>query len=283
MEERALPKLRVSKDETNKRIQVQIEQGKQFLNRRIESETEMDKAELEICNWSNYNKELLNSVFNSLPEHYYEEIHFQLLDDEDYDAFSDELIPVTWEYKKHVYQKSLSQIINGLEGICQRLELYDVHKDEPQSTFGRDVFIVHGHDEAAKFATVDFVKKFDLNPIILDEKANKGQTIIEKFEAHAGEAGYAIALLTPDDIGARKGDKEQRNSRARQNVILELGYFMGKLGRERVCVLHKEDVELPSDIHGILYVPMDNNGNWKFNLAKEMQHAGLPVDLNKLA
>ena len=151
-----------------------------------------------------------------------------------------------------------------------------------KSAFGNDVFIVHGHDENAKLAMVNFVRTFDLNPIILDEKANEGQTIIEKFEAHAGEAGYAIVLLTPDDVGARKDDKEDSNPRARQNVILELGYFLGVLGRKRVCVLHKEGVELPSDIHGILYVSMDNNDGWKFKLAKEMKQAELPIDLNKL-
>ena len=99
---------------------------------------------------------------------------------------------------------------------------------------------------------------------------------------HAGEAGFAIVLLTPDDVGKSKDETDDSKPRARQNVILELGYFLCGLGRERVCVLYKEGVELPSDIHGILYVPMDDSDGWQLKLGQEMQAAGLSVDLNKL-
>ena len=90
-------------------------------------------------------------------------------------------------------------------------------------------------------------------------------------------------MLTPDDIGAPKDKQGGLKDRARQNVILELGYFLHKLGRKRVRVLHKKEVELPSDIHGIVYVPMNNPNDWQLKLAKEMKQVGLPVDLNKLA
>ena len=169
-----------------------------------------------------------------------------------------------------------------LKEIRDLLARSDEPSDNPPRTFGNKVFIVHGHDEAAKLAVAEFVKKLDLERIILDEQANRGQTIIEKFEEHADEAGFAIVLLTPDDVGASKDDTDKRQPRARQNVILELGYFLNKLGRERVCILHKEKVELPSDIDGIVYVPMNSPDEWQLRLATEMEHAGLPVDLNKL-
>ena len=117
---------------------------------------------------------------------------------------------------------------------------------------------------------------------ILHEQANKGQTIPEKFEEHADDAGFAIILLTPDDVGAPKDETNSLKPRARQNVVLELGYFWGRLGRKRLCVLYKEGVELPSDMSGIVYVPMDNFGGWKQKLAREMNRAKLPIDPQKL-
>jgi predicted nucleotide-binding protein len=129
----------------------------------------------------------------------------------------------------------------------------------------RDVFLIHGHDDGAKEAVARFLGKLDLNPIILHEQPNRGRTVIEKFEAHSN-VGFAVALLTPDDIGAPKSSPDKPNPRARQNVILELGYFIGKLSRARVCGLYVESVELPSDIHGVLYVPLDSAGAWRGDL-----------------
>ena len=145
------------------------------------------------------------------------------------------------------------------------------------------VFIVHGHDEAAKLAVVIFLEKVGLNlePIVLDEQPSEGRTIVDKFKLHASEACFAIVLLTPDDIGSRKDKPEERRPRARQNVVLELGYFLSALP-EKFCVLYKESVELPSDIHGVVYVPMDEFSGWQIKLAREMNRAGLFVDLNRL-
>jgi predicted nucleotide-binding protein len=94
--------------------------------------------------------------------------------------------------------------------------------------------------------------------------------------------GYAIVLLTPDDLGHLQGKPKEIKSRARQNVVLELGYFMGKLSRKRVCALSKGDVEMPSDYHGVLVEVMDEDGGWKIKLAREMKSAGLAIDLNKI-
>jgi predicted nucleotide-binding protein len=118
-----------------------------------------------------------------------------------------------------------------------------------------------------------------LEPIILHEHANQGRTIIEKFEAHA-DVGFAIVLLTPDDEGGRQGERQQ--PRARQNVILELGYFIGRLGRGQVCALKLGDIELPSDILGVAWTLLDAAGAWRQRVAKELDAAGYRLDWNKV-
>ena len=143
----------------------------------------------------------------------------------------------------------------------------------------RNVFLVHGHDKAVTESAARFLEKLDLHPIILHEQPSMGRTVIEKFEAHA-DVGFGVVLLTPDDIGglASGGKLEPR---ARQNVILELGYFIGRLGRSRVCALYVEGVEIPSDIHGVVYILYDAAGGWRLKLASEIRAAGLPVDMNR--
>lgn len=143
------------------------------------------------------------------------------------------------------------------------------------------VFIVHGHDDAAKESVARFIQKIGLEPIILHEQPNAGRTIIEKFEVCA-DVGFAIILLTPDDVGAAKTAADKFKPRARQNVIVELGYFVGKLGRSRVCPLHKPSIEIPSDFHGVGYVEMDGAGAWKTKLAQELVEAGLTINLQEL-
>ena len=144
------------------------------------------------------------------------------------------------------------------------------------------VFIVHGHDQIAKYTVARFVERLDLEAIILDEQPSESLTIIEKFERHASSADFAIVLITPDDVGASIQKKDDLKLRARQNVIFELGYFFRALGRKGVCALYKEGVELPSDIYGIVYVLMDEFNAWQLTLVREMRQAGLSVDANKL-
>jgi predicted nucleotide-binding protein len=102
----------------------------------------------------------------------------------------------------------------------------------------------------------------------------------EKFEDYA-TVGFAVVLLTPDDLGAPASDKNNLQKRARQNVVFELGFFLGKLGRGRLCALHKGGVEIFSDYNGVLFVPMDENDGWKLKLAKELKAAGISIDLDK--
>lgn len=145
---------------------------------------------------------------------------------------------------------------------------------------GHTIFLVHGHDEAVLQGTARFLQQLGQEFVILREQPNQGRTIIEKFEDFA-DVGFAVVLLTPDDIGGKAAESESAlKPRARQNVILELGYFLGRLGRNRVCALYRDGVEIPSDYTGVLFVALDDRGAWKFELAKELRAAGFSIDMN---
>ncbi len=140
----------------------------------------------------------------------------------------------------------------------------------------QQVFIVHGHDDVTKLDMANFISDLNLQPIILHTQANLGLTIIEKIE-HYSNVGFAVILYTPCDVGNKVGLLTGA-FRARQNVVFEHGYFIAKLGRDRVSALVKGEVETPSDIDGIVYVSMDNNGDWKEQLKRELQATGYQVD-----
>lgn len=142
------------------------------------------------------------------------------------------------------------------------------------------VFVVHGRDNGTKETVARFLEQQGLQPIILHEQPSRGMTIPEKLIANS-DVGFAVVLLTPDDLGRAKTDSEEK-PRARQNVMLELGYFVGRLGRDKVCALLKDSVELPSDYVGVVYVGWDDAGAWKMELAKEMHAAGYDIDFNKV-
>ncbi|WDG50453.1 nucleotide-binding protein [Pseudomonas chlororaphis] len=150
--------------------------------------------------------------------------------------------------------------------------------DNIQQALSRKVFIVHGHDEGAREMVARFLERLGFQSIILHEQANQGRTVMEKVETH-GEVGFAVVLLTPDDEGCAKGGTPE--PRARQNVLLELGYFLGRLGRDKVCALKRGAVEIPSDFAGVVWEPMDGNG-WKQALGRELEAAGHDIDWNKV-
>ena len=136
------------------------------------------------------------------------------------------------------------------------------------------IFIVHGHDENLKNQLEIFISENGLEPIVLHRKADEGLTVIEKFEKHS-EVGYAFILLTPDDIGYSIEDVSKKEMRARQNVIWEFGYFVGKLGRNKVCCLYKEGVTLPTDVSGMLYKKIKKNvEEVGYAIFKELKIAG---------
>ena len=158
---------------------------------------------------------------------------------------------------------------------------HSLNSDTGVRASSRKVFVVHGHDEAAKVTVARFLEHLELQPIILHEQPNQGRTIIEKFEDHA-TVGFAVVLLTPDDVGESVQRQDQLQPRARQNVILELGFFIGRLGRRRVCVLVKDEVETPSDYEGVVYTKLDDHDGWKGSLIRELKEAGFDVDANRV-
>ena len=207
---------------------------------------------------------------------------------------------VTYPGSRILLLKALEDIENGLMTMPEHYLVSSDQLNEASSTrspqtasvdegisersadAGTNVFVVHGHDTLAKVELARTLEKLKLTAIVLHEQANEGKTVIEKFERDASRVSFAVILLTPDDAGYPAGKPDDVRPRARQNVLLELGYFSGVLGRSRVCALHKGDVEIPSDYLGVVYVPMDESGAWRFSLVKELKQAGLPVDLNSL-
>jgi predicted nucleotide-binding protein len=172
------------------------------------------------------------------------------------------------------------------EAIRDLLDLYpepsDVIRASREHPLSRSstVFIVHGHANGPKFEVARYLEvATNAQAVILHEQAKRGQVIIETLESFAASAAFAIVLLTKDDQGSVAGSTEL-SGRARQNVVFELGFFIGALGRSRVAVLYEEDVELPSDMNGILYTTLDPHGAWKLGLGRELRAAGFAVDLN---
>lgn len=197
-----------------------------------------------------------------------------------------------------VYIEDLSSSIEYLKGLKDRLKFIS-EKNTPNQppvqhqvsspdsviedvkNHGKHVFIVHGHDELMKEKTARVLAELGLKPIILHEQANGGNTIIEKLEREADKTAFAVVLLTADDFGRAKSETEEK-SRARQNVVLELGLFIGKLGRSHVMALVEDGVEIPGDIHGLVYTPIDKSNDWKQQLVKELKLAGFNVSSDSL-
>jgi predicted nucleotide-binding protein len=168
----------------------------------------------------------------------------------------------------------------GTEGIfTAKKSTQNLEKVLPKSN---SVFLVHGHDEGVKHAVARLLEQLGITPVILHEQINSGMTVIEKFEEFSSRAGFAVILMTPDDYGYPVGKEEAKKSRPRQNVVLELGYFFAKLGRNKTIVLTKGDIEMPSDVFGLVYETMNNGEGWKMHLAKELKAAGFPIDMNKI-
>jgi predicted nucleotide-binding protein len=157
--------------------------------------------------------------------------------------------------------------------------------DAKQSSSPRKVFVVYGHDDAARTELEAMLRRWHLEPLILDQITSGGQTIIEKLESVRKEANFAVILATPDDEGHKKDHPDEKSYRARQNVVLELGMMLSYLGRSRVAILVKSDVKMerPSDIQGLLYIPYKENvADAKLTLAKEIDAQGIKIDLKRV-
>lgn len=276
--------LKISKEEAERKLADRIRLGEDIYKRTIGSEGELDTARADKGRWSDYNAELLGQIFTTdlVKNDYLKR----------YNVVVGFFGPLQLAREVHNFQIDLSMRIEGLKSILERLPLFPL--DQSMATPAitqttrvnhatKKVFVVHGHDDGRKETVARFLTKLGLEPVILHEHANEGKTIIEKFEKHSADVGFAVVILTPDDVGGPRKTEEdaqqQFQSRARQNVILELGYFLGALGRNKVCALYVHGIENPSDMNGVLYVAFDD-GDWRLKLAKEIRAAGIPVDLN---
>jgi predicted nucleotide-binding protein len=181
-----------------------------------------------------------------------------------------------------VLERQLALLQSSVEQLNYKYEASSSSKSSQAVVkSGTGVFLVHGHDGGLRETVARFLEKLDLSVTILHEKPDKGRTLIEKFSDYS-DVGFAVVLLTADDRGGQKdAPYEKQSYRARQNVLLELGFFLGKLGRPNVCTLYEAGVELPSDYAGVLFVPIDKADAWRLSLAREIKESGIPVDLNK--
>lgn len=288
-------KLIISKERFSQQLKEQIEKGRELLNIQVRkvgysqkspfvyppssSKVEYDSGELEAfedkkTKWTDYCLELLKSSFDIPNNEYYKEFENLIQYDNIFgspDCLAD-------------YKKGIRMRTQNLESVLERIDLIPttingdssrVHTNTTTASTvsNKNVFVVYGHDNAMKLEIVSFLSvELNLNPISLDLQPSGGKTIIEKFEKYAAEVGYAVVLMSPDDDADVDG---QIFKRARQNVILELGYFIAKLGRSNLCIIQKGEVEIPSDIAGILHVKFASN--WKHELLKELKNAGVSV------
>lgn len=274
-------KLRLPFAEAESLIDKQIQKGEELADTPEGWQQDaLDEFEAEVQVWRGVSAEILRRMFTTsrfVDEFTYRGPSVTLLD---------ATIPELWKDEK----AELRQKITRLRSIKERLPYVESSPTVVANTTsgnarlasGRStVFVVHGHHEESKQAVARTLEKLGLTPIILHEQSNRGKTVIEKLERHS-DVAFAVVLLTPDDLGAAAHERNKLNPRARQNVVLELGYFIGRLGREKVAIVYVPGVELPSDMNGLLYTEYDSSGIWKFKLAKEMRDAGMDVDLNKL-
>lgn len=276
--------LNVSREEAKAKLQDRIEKGL-ALKGQISSQSEYELLSNEYDKWDSFNSELLKRIFTS------EEL------EEEY-SYSSLAIAIS-RYEKSIGEKiadrfkNIDTKIHRLDSIIERLELIPLNSSLTIATTNvatenpmhksKKVFVVHGHDEKSKTSLEIFLHEIGLEPVVLHRQADEGLTIIEKFEKH-GDVGYAFILLTPDEIAylsseERKPDGErQKELRARPNVIFEFGYFIGRLGRSKVCCLHTGNVKLPSDVSGVIYKNYQASiEEVAYSIIKDLKAAGYPV------
>ena len=266
------PALTRARAEVAAELQERIALGKE-IQERFSFRDDMGTYKSDVQRWRDYNLALLQTVFTN---------HDIMME------YRRIVGPSRGGYTEtevlQTLREDVDHQITKLKSILERLGLYPEAVSAltaPAEGVGSEdrskVFVVHGHDEGAREAVARFIRDLGFQPIILHERANEGRTVIEKVEAH-GDVGFAVVLLTPDDEGCGKGGTP--GPRARQNVVLELGYFVGRLGRNRVCALKRGELEIPSDFGGVVYEPFDAAGGWKQKLGRELEAAGYEIDWN---
>lgn len=186
-----------------------------------------------------------------------------------------------WE---QMHQEGLMHIKTLFQGFIDQLEVFADSGELQElkreiNNLSKNIFVVHGHDSQAKSDLALILTRLGFNPIVLHEQPNEGMTLIEKLEKYS-DVGYAFILLTPDDVGNKKDNKGSMLPRARQNVVFEFGLFVGKLKRNRVCCLLTGDVEKPSDLEGLVYLPFNLSVHEiQLDIVKELRAAGYNVKI----
>lgn len=264
------------------KLEARVAVGEELLQRDAPSPApaDMQKFQADQQAASDYDRDLLRRLFTT------EEVmrEYQMAEYSPVMALG----PLTPAAEIKRYKEMVSDRVAKLRSIIARLELYEnpaASHAPPATPASRPdfthAFVVHGRDDAARESVARFLTRLGIEPIILFEKASSGKTIIEKLE-HYGKVPFAVVLLTPDDEGRLAGSSDALKPRARQNVLLELGFFVGKLGRENVCALCKPPIDVPSDWDGVVWVPMDEHDGWKTKLARELRAAGFTIDAGAL-
>jgi len=263
--------------EVDQKLAEQIEQGRALLARTISSEGDLKQADEAYDAWNSYNTALLRQLFTT--DEFQRDYTFWGV------AFVGGKSPMLPE-KINDFREEVEGKVKRLSRVKAKLPAIDeVELPQPGTvsapgsaprSIGRKVFIVHGRDEGAKESVARFISNIGLDPVILAEQPNQGMTLIEKLERY-GKPDFAVVLFTPDDVGALQAEQDRLQPRARQNVVLEYGYFAAALGRDKVCALYKKGVELPSDIGGLGLLELDPAGGWRLPLFQEIEAAKLPA------
>jgi len=274
------PHLRVPLAEAQKTLQARIEAGRQLL-------LATDRSGVLIPDMA-AKFELLHNQFYTWEEYNYEWLKRNIGQEVATQSRSSFIVgsPNTIMEQIRYHNRDVNDHIRQLESVIERLPLW---ADEPapaatgtEVDISGPIFVVHGHNHGRAQEVARVIEKTTgRDAIILHEQPNKGRTLIEKFEAQAGSASFAVVILTGDDEG-RKAGSADLIPRGRQNVIFELGFFFGMLGRSRVAVLVDSGVEHPSDVAGLVYIELDGTGAWKKKLVQELEAAEIAVNYSKV-
>lgn len=272
----APPEVLVSREEAAAKITERIDLGLKIMATPIGSATDSEAMQSAYYKWDEYNQELLTRFFSTpaLAREYLGFFHVEI--DDSFIANAQNIADAI-----RFRNDRLDSIRNRLELIPVAAGVKALAPKPASRPSSKKVFVVHGQDEGAKQTAARFLEKLGLEAIILHEQVTKSMTIIEKLE-HYSDVNFAVVLLTADDVGTIRTDAGNLQPRARQNVILELGFFVGKLGRQHVCALQCDPIELPSDFLGVGYIPMDSHGAWRYTLAKELKAVGFSIDMNEI-
>jgi len=258
--------------EATTRIEQQIDRGRtELLNAPIRNHDDFREACQALTRWQKYNVDLLRMLFSDAEP------------SAEFDAtvrFVHGTAPQPLQMDIQELHEDIETYLSRLQSVLERMELWNEASDaviSPSSTkgpTGDSVFIVHGH-AGREHEVARCIDHLGLTSVILQERLHGGSsTLIEKLEREAGPCGYAIVIYTGDDEGREVGSSDL-SLRARENVVLELGYFVGKLGRDKVTILHDTAVTVPTDFHGVGYYPLDAGGGWKARIEGELRRAGL--------